>query len=64
MIYFKFNNKFYKQKSGLPMGSPLGVVLACLFLEFLNPSFLNKDYQATVHSLDILKLYLFSYPKI
>ena len=35
MIYFKFYNKFYKQKSGLPMGNPLSGVLACLFLEFL-----------------------------
>ena len=34
MIYFKFNNKFQKQKSGLPMGNPLNGVLACLFLEF------------------------------
>ena len=30
---FKFNNKFYKQKSGLHMGNPLSRVLACLFLE-------------------------------
>ena len=34
MTYLKFNNKFYKQKSGLSMGTPLSVVLACLFLEF------------------------------
>ena len=33
MTYFKFNNKFYKQKSGLPMGNPLSKVLTCLFLE-------------------------------
>ena len=35
MTYFKFNNKFYKQKHDLPMGNPLCRVLACLFLEFL-----------------------------
>ena len=35
MTYFKFNNKFHKQKYGLPMGKPLSSVLACLFLEFL-----------------------------
>ena len=32
MTYFKFNNKFYKQKHGLPVGNPLSGVLACLFL--------------------------------
>ena len=36
MTYFKFNNKFYKQKYGLPMGNPLSKILACLFLEFLD----------------------------
>ena len=39
MTYFKFNNKFYKQKYGLPMGNPLSGVLACLFLEFLESGF-------------------------
>ena len=38
MTYFKFNNKFYKQKSGLHMGNPISGVLACLFLEFLESS--------------------------
>ena len=38
MTYFKFNNKFYKQKYGLPMGNPLSRVLAGLFLEFLESS--------------------------
>ena len=35
MSYFKFNNKFHKQKSGFPMGNPLSGILACLFLELL-----------------------------
>ena len=34
MTYFKFNSKFYKHKSGLPMGNSISEVLACLFLEF------------------------------
>ena len=38
MTYFKFNNKFYKQKYGFPMGNPLSRVLTCLFLGFLEPS--------------------------
>ena len=33
--YFEYNNRFYKQKFGLPMGSPLNGVLACIYLEFL-----------------------------
>ena len=33
--YFKFNNKFYKSKYGLPMGNPHSKVLVYLFLEFI-----------------------------
>lgn len=33
--FFTFDNQFYKQRFGLPMGSPLSGVLACLYLEFL-----------------------------
>lgn len=40
--FFTFNNQHYRQKFGLPMGSPLSGVLACLFLEFLeSDSFKN-----------------------
>ena len=35
MTNFKFNNKLYKQKPGLPMGNPLRRILTDLFLEFL-----------------------------
>ena len=38
MTYFKFNNKFCKQKPGLPIGNPFSGVLANLFLEFLESS--------------------------
>ena len=34
--YFKHNNTFYEQNFGLPMGSPLIRVLACIYLEFLD----------------------------
>ena len=33
--FFQFEDSFYKQTSGLPMGSPLSPVLACLYLETL-----------------------------
>ena len=33
--YFQYNNIFYKQKFGLPMGSSLSGVLASIYLEFL-----------------------------
>ena len=34
MTYFKFNNKFREQKSGLRRENPLSGVLTCLFLSF------------------------------
>ena len=39
---------FYKQKFGLPMGSPLSEVLACIYLEFLEYSPLNYIIPNTV----------------
>ena len=35
LCFFSFNNTYYQQKFGLPMGSPLSGVLACIYLEFL-----------------------------
>ena len=35
MTYFKFNNKFYKQKFVLSMGNPLSDVLPDLIIESL-----------------------------
>ena len=34
-IYFKFNGKFYEQKEGAAMGSPMGPIVANLFMEDL-----------------------------
>ena len=31
---FSFNGKFYKQKQGVTMGSPLAPAMACLYMEF------------------------------
>ena len=33
--YFSFDNKFYKQDSGLSVGNPLSPFLANLFMSFL-----------------------------
>ena len=33
--FFRFGDGLYRQKAGLPMGSPLSGILACLFLEAL-----------------------------
>ena len=40
--FFQFNNELFKQQSGLPMGSPLSGVLACLYLEFLERDYIKK----------------------
>lgn len=39
--HFHFNNKIYSQVSGVSMGSPLGPLLADLFLTHLEKKFLN-----------------------
>lgn len=40
--YFTFNNKVYTQECGLPMGSPLSGILASIFMDAWEDSFLNK----------------------
>ena len=39
---FSFNNSEYRQHEGLPMGSPLSAVLACLFMEKLETDHFSK----------------------
>jgi len=40
--FFTFNNKFYKQTYGAPMGSPLSPIIADLFLQKLEMDVLNN----------------------
>ena len=40
--FFKFNNKFYVQVDGVAMGSPLGLILANIFLSHHEENWLNK----------------------
>jgi len=40
--FFVFNNKFYKQTYGAPMGSPLSPIIADLFLQKLETDVLNN----------------------
>ena len=40
--FFTFNNKFYIQVDGVAMGSPLGPVLASIFLSHYEENGLNK----------------------
>jgi Reverse transcriptase (RNA-dependent DNA polymerase) len=47
--YFRFNNSFYSQKSGLPMGSPLSPLLADIFLDELeNKIFSTSKFKSNV----------------
>ena len=39
---FKFNNKIYCQRDGVAMGSPLGPVLADIFLGYIEQFILHK----------------------
>ena len=45
--YFVFNDIFYKQISGLPMGSPISPVLSCLFMEYFESELLPLVVDST-----------------
>ena len=59
--YFQYNT-LYKQKFGLPMGSPLSRVLACIYLEFLE-SGLFKHIPNTAHYFRYIDDILLIYPQ-
>ena len=61
--YFKHNNTFYKQKFGLPMGSPLSGVLACIYLEFLKSGPFKYIIPNTAHYFRYIDDILLIYPQ-
>ena len=58
ITYFKFNNKFYKQKYGFPMGNPLRGILACLFLEFLESGSFKYRLPSNTSYIDYILIFL------
>ncbi len=42
--YFTFDNKFYRQTSGLPMGSPLSPLLADIFMDSLEQTIFLSNH--------------------
>ena len=46
--YFQYDNKFYKQKDGLAMGSPLSPLLAEVFMSNLEENFLKSEYAKNI----------------
>ena len=61
--YFQYNNMFYKQKFGLPMGSPLSGVLACIYLEFLESGPFKYIIPNTAHYFRYINNMLLTYPQ-
>ena len=41
-IYFKFDNKYYKQIFGTPMGSPISPIIAVIVMQDLEYEVLKK----------------------
>jgi len=60
--FFQYNGIFYKQKFGLPMGSPLSGVLACLYLEFLESKPFKYILPADSNYFRYIDDILFIYP--
>ncbi|KAJ4436486.1 hypothetical protein ANN_16517 [Periplaneta americana] len=50
--YFTYNNKYYTQTEGLPMGSPISSILVEIFLHHIEQTYiLNKDNNKQHHIL-------------
>ena len=39
--YFQYNDEFYIQKDGLPMGSPISSIMSEIFLQYLETEFIE-----------------------
>ena len=52
--YFQVNGKFYKQKQGAAMGSPVSVIIANLFMEELE----QRSLQSFEHNVKVWKRYV------
>ena len=61
--YFQYNNIFYKQKFGLPIGSLLCGVLACIYLEFLESGLFKYIIPNTAHYFRYIDDILLIYPQ-
>ena len=60
---FQYNNIFYKQKFGLPMGCPLCGVLACIYLEFVESGSFKYIIPNTAHYFRYIDDILLIYPQ-
>lgn len=49
---FEFNSMYFKQTKGVPMGTKMGPVVACLFMAYLEAQF-NQTYHGATPDLDL-----------
>jgi len=49
--YFQFNNKYYKQTNGLPMGNPLSGTLAEVFINHLEQNYIFHESNKLRHNI-------------
>ena len=63
MNFFHFNNKFYVQRFGLPMGNPISCAIACLYLELLESGPFQYILPKNSHYYRYIDDALFIYPQ-
>ena len=62
LTHFEFDGQLYQQKFGLPMGSPISGILACIYLEFLESGPFRKIFPSNIHYFRYIDDALIIYP--
>jgi hypothetical protein len=56
--YFCFEEEYYEQNNGLPMGNPLSPILADIFMSFLENKLLDDSFNSLINNIFCYKRYV------